>query len=179
MTRLVKDLLILSKLDHGKNQLRREQFNLSRLLADVVKKMTISANAKNLTLTYEPTNEISAFMGDKDRIEQVITNIISNAIKYTPNGGKINIKAGKLYGDLLVEIKDNGIGIPKEDRNRIFERFYRVDKARSRESGGTGLGLSIALEIIHQHGGHIGLVDKEGPGLRVRIELLTEGPSHV
>ena len=105
-------------------------------------------------------------------------NIVSNSIKYTPDVGHIRISAGQWPAKVWMEVADDGIGIPKEDRGRIFERFYRVDKARSRESGGTGLGLSIAKEIIDRHEGIIELLDRPGPGLTVRITLLMEGPRH-
>ena len=105
-------------------------------------------------------------------------NVVSNAVKYTPDGGRITISAGQTGSCVWMEVADNGIGIPPEDRDRIFERFYRVDKARSRESGGTGLGLSIAKEIVDQHQGFIGLVDKQEPGLTIRIELPVEGPGY-
>ena len=113
--------------------------------------------------------------GDRERILQVLMNILSNAIKYTPDGGTIVLSAGADEKWVWVEVSDNGIGIPKEDRGRIFERFYRVDKARSRESGGTGLGLSIAKEIVERHEGHLLLVDKEEPGTTLRLELPIEG----
>ena len=105
-------------------------------------------------------------------------NVISNSIKYTPDNGKILIRAGREGDRVWMEVSDNGIGIPAEDRPRIFERFYRVDKARSRESGGTGLGLSIAKEIIDRHEGALRLVDRPGPGLTVRMELKMEGPGY-
>jgi two-component system sensor histidine kinase VicK len=105
-------------------------------------------------------------------------NIVSNAIKYTPNGGKIRISAGLKENFIWMEVADNGIGIPPADRSRIFERFYRVDKARSRESGGTGLGLSIAKEIMKRHHGTLELVDRPGPGSTLRMTLPVEGPSH-
>ena len=104
--------------------------------------------------------------------------MVSNAIKYTPDNGTIDISAGRAGDRVWMEVADNGIGIPAEDRPRIFERFYRVDKARSRESGGTGLGLSIAKEIIDRHQGRIFLVERPGPGITLRIELLVEGPDH-
>lgn len=107
---------------------------------------------------------------------QVMMNIVSNAIKYTPDGGQITISAGMAGEKVWMQVDDNGIGIPESDRDRIFERFYRVDKARSRQSGGTGLGLSIALEIMRQHEGRLFLVDKDGPGLRIRMELPIAGP---
>ena len=110
--------------------------------------------------------------------KQALRILVDNSIKYTPDGGRIRISAGRQDRRVWMEVADNGIGIPKEDRGRIFERFYRVDKARSRESGGTGLGLSIAKEIIDRHEGTIELVDRSGPGLTVRITLLVEGPHH-
>ncbi len=171
MTRLVRDLLILSKLDYGKNQLRKERFNLSNLLADVITKMKISADNKNQTLTYEPTNSISSFVGDKDRIEQVIINIISNAIKYTPEGGEIFVTSMCVYDTAYIKVKDTGIGIPRKDLSHIFERFYRVDKARARAQGGTGLGLAIAKEIVDAHDGTIEINSVFTKGTEVVIKL--------
>jgi len=171
MTRLVRDLLILSKLDYGKNQLRKERFNLSKLLADVISKMKISADNKNQTLIYEPTNSISSFVGDKDRIEQVIINIISNAIKYTPEGGEIFVTSMCVYDTAYIKVKDTGIGIPRKDLSHIFERFYRVDKARARAQGGTGLGLAIAKEIVEAHDGTIEIHSVFTKGTEVIIKL--------
>ena len=105
-------------------------------------------------------------------------NIVSNSIKYTPDGGHIDIYAGQRRGRVWMIVDDDGIGIPEEDRPRIFERFYRVDKARSRQSGGTGLGLSIAKEIVDRHRGRLAILDKDGPGLAVRLDLYIEGPEH-
>ena len=122
--------------------------------------------------------ELPQVIGDRERIVQVMMNVISNSIKYTPDNGKILIRAGRDGNWVWMEVSDNGIGIPVEDRPRIFERFYRVDKARSRESGGTGLGLSIAKEIIDRHEGVLRLVDRPGPGLTVRMELKMEGPGY-
>ncbi len=170
MTRLVKDLLLISSLE-GKMILNRTMFSLKEMINDVVSTMTLVANEKGHRLNFEAIAEIPDFYGDRDKLEQVLYNIISNSIKYTQNGGKISIRAGKLYGDFFVEVKDNGIGIPKKDLERIFERFYRVDKARSRELGGTGLGLSISKSIIDAHGGTIKVESKVGEGTKVIIFL--------
>ncbi|MBQ5740217.1 MAG: diguanylate cyclase, partial [Oscillospiraceae bacterium] len=123
---------------------------------------------------HELTNQYDSLpmiMGDRGRLEQVMMNVLGNAVKYTPDGGHIAVTAGTLGDKVWMEVADDGIGIPKADRSRIFERFYRVDKARSRESGGTGLGLSIATEIVSRHNGTLSLVDREGPGTTVRLEL--------
>ncbi len=171
MTRLVKDLLVLSRLDYSKKGIKQEEFDLSRLVENVVEKQSINAKAAKQTLVYEPVSKMPLFVGDKDSIEQVIVNIISNAIKYTGSDGKIYVTTGKMYKNLYVKIKDNGIGIPKEDIPHIFERFYRVDKARSRERGGTGLGLAISHDIIKAHGGSITVNSVYGAGTEVVIIL--------
>lgn len=170
MTRLVKDLLLISSLE-GKMVLHRSMFSFKSMINDVVSTMSLVANEKGHRLSFEAIAELPEFYGDRDKLEQVLYNVISNAIKYTPNGGKINIRAGKLYGDFFVEVKDNGIGIPEKDLERIFERFYRVDKARSRELGGTGLGLSISKSIIDAHGGNIKVESTVGEGTKVIIFL--------
>lgn len=171
MARLVKDLLILSKLDYGKEQMHMERFNLSNLLADVIKKIKINSDNKKQSLIFEPTNPITNFFGDKDRIEQVLVNIISNAIKYTPEGGEIFVTSMCVYDTAYIKVKDTGLGIPKKDLSHIFERFYRVDKARSRAQGGTGLGLAIAKEIVEAHDGTIEISSVFTKGTEVIIKL--------
>ena len=104
----------------------------------------------------------------------MVLNILTNSIKYTKDGGKIKIYVGFVYNDAYIKIIDNGIGIPEEDLNRIFERFYRVDKARSREFGGTGLGLSIAKEILDKNGGSIDIKSEVGKGTEVVIKVPTK-----
>ena len=170
MTRLVKDLLLISSLE-GKIVLNKTMFSLKDMINDVVSTMTLVADEKGHRLQFEAVAEIPEFYGDRDKLEQVLYNVISNSIKYTPNGGKITIKAGRLYGEFFVEVRDNGIGIPEKDLSRIFERFYRVDKARSRELGGTGLGLSISKGIIDAHGGTIKVDSEVGKGTKVMISL--------
>lgn len=155
MTRLIKELLTLSSLDHNKLTIMKTEFSLDELINDIVTKLTMQAKEHELTINYSKTTDIPKIYADIDRIEQVITNVVGNSIKYTQKGGEINIYAGFLYNEAYIKIHDNGIGIPKKDLNKVFDRFYRVDKARSREKGGTGLGLAIAREIVELHGGSI------------------------
>jgi two-component system sensor histidine kinase VicK len=171
MTRIVKDLLTLSSLDSKKLSTFFTEFSLDELLRDITAKMSMEAKSHNHRLEYYPSTSIPNIFGDRDRIEQVITNILSNSIKYTPDGGRIEVYAGYLYNEAYIKIKDNGIGIKQEDLSRIFERFYRVDKARSRESGGTGLGLAIAKNFIELHGGTIKVDSEIGKGTEVLIKL--------
>ena len=178
MTHIVQDLLTLSRFDSGRDDLKLSWFSFEGAVQDLYNAVYMEAQRHShaLELTLEPG--LPQVRADRERIMQVMMNIVSNAIKYTPDGGRIQISAGQVGKRVWMQVDDNGIGIPAADRPRIFERFYRVDKARSRQSGGTGLGLSIAKEIVDRHEGVLALVDREGPGLSVRMELNIEGPSH-
>ncbi len=171
MTRLVKDLLTLSQLDSSKVIERRKKFDLSQLISSVVEKLSITAKQTGHRIKLDINMSSPVCFGEPDAIEQVITNIISNAIKYTPGGGKVDIKCYGDFSKAYITVQDNGIGIPETDLPRIFERFYRVDKARSRQSGGTGLGLAIAKEIILRHEGTIEIESPQQKGTIVKIML--------
>lgn len=174
MTRIVKDLLTLSHLDHKSEQPQKvERIDIKQLLENVVDKMIINAKNKSQTLSYRPITDTPLFKGDRDKLEQVVINIVGNAIKYTPEGGNIEIYTGRLYNDIYIKVIDNGIGIPKENISRVFERFYRVDKARSRDTGGTGLGLAIAKQIVESFGGNITITSEPDKGTEVIISLPT------
>ena len=178
MTHIVQDLLTLSRFDSGHSELRLERFSFEEAIRDVYNAVLLAAQHQGHTVGLNLEAGLPAVRGDRERLLQVMMNVVANAIKYTPDGGRITISAGRSGERVWMEVTDNGIGIPPEDRPRIFERFYRVDKARSRESGGTGLGLSIAKEIVDRHEGSIEIVDRPGPGLTVRIALKLEGPGH-
>ena len=171
MTHIVQDLLTLSRLDSGRTELKMSRFPFGDAIEGVCRAVELDAQRHRHTLVRDFPGDLPMVMGDRDRLEQVMMNVIGNAIKYTPDGGTIRVSAGAEGDQVWMEVWDNGIGIPKGDRERIFDRFYRVDKARSRESGGTGLGLSIARELVQRHGGAIGLTDHQGPGTTVRITL--------
>ncbi len=173
MTRLVSDLLILSRLDNGV-KLNLTHMHIEPILRDVAEKMQFEAKKKHQVLTYTMINEIPTLALDYDRMQQVIINIVSNAIKYTSNYGAVKIYSSYVSDNAIIRIVDNGMGIPEKDVKRIFERFYRVDKARSREQGGTGLGLAIAKEIINAHAGDITLNSKLNEGTEIIITLPVE-----
>lgn len=172
MNRLVKDLLQLSRLDYQQEKWYKKESNLISLLKAVVTKVELTAKNKNQHLNYIfDENQRILTVIDKDGIEQVLLNVLSNAIKYTQEGGRIDIDALQSGKDAQLIIADNGIGIPEKELSRVFERFFRVDKARSRGMGGTGLGLAISKQIIEEHHGSIEIESKEGKGTKVIITL--------
>lgn len=171
MTRLVSDLLQLTKFDYKKVAWNRIRFDIKELTKQICDKHKIQAEKKNQMVECYVTSNVPDVYGDRDGIEQVITNILTNSIKYTPENGSIKVYVGSVHDDAYIKIIDNGIGIPKEDLPRVFERFYRVDKARSREMGGTGLGLPIAKEIIEENGGSIDINSEIGIGTEVVIKI--------
>lgn len=171
MTRLVKDLLQLSRLDNQQMSWNIEEVSLKEIVKNIVSRMQLEASQKNQKLESFIIGEIPNIKADKDRLEQVVVNIIGNALKYTPDNGQITIYVGKLINDIYVKVTDTGIGIENEALERVFERFYRVDKARSRDLGGTGLGLSIAKEIVEAQGGTINITSEEGKGSEVTVRL--------
>ena len=174
MNRLVADLLQLSRFDYQKNKFTAVKFNLDDLAKEVTEKMQYVASQKGHKLECVVNMVPPPIYADKDAIEQVIINVVSNSIKYTPDGGEITIYIGSLAGKAYIKVVDNGIGIPEKDLKRIFERFYRVDKARSREMGGTGLGLSIVKEIVDKNNGTIEMKSEQGKGTEVIITLPTK-----
>ena len=171
MARIVSNLLQLSNMDYNKTVWHKVEYPVGKLIKDSCMKLELAFKEKNQKLNVEIAEDIPDIVIDKDGIEQVILNIISNAIKYTPENGTIDIYAREEEQQVMITIKDNGLGIPDEDKGRIFERFYRVDKGRSRELGGTGLGLSIAKQIAESHGGDILLKSEYGIGTEVDIIL--------
>ncbi len=173
MTRIVQDLLVLSRLDNRRMTWRPSRFDLLSAVQGMCSALETEARAHSHTLTMSPDkSEPLMIFADKERIEQVVSNIIGNAVKYTPNGGKIDVILERVDNSKYkICVKDTGVGIPAEDLEHLFERFYRVDKSRSTDAGGTGLGLSIAKEIIDAHGGSISIDSEYGNGTTVTIIL--------
>ncbi len=171
MTHIVRDLLVLSRLDNNRTQWNISDFDISAALLHVCQVMQVDAKTHNHNFVFDPDLAPLSVHADKERIEQVIINIISNAFKYTPDGGTISVRLEEVDDHVNIKVRDNGIGVPKEDLPRLFERFYRVEKARTSDTGGTGLGLAIAKEIVEAHGGTITIKSKQNVGTEVVIIL--------
>jgi two-component system sensor histidine kinase VicK len=172
MNRLVKELLQLSRMENQQEQWSMKELNIIPLLQNAVTKVELTAAAKKqqLNILFKSDERLPVVV-DRDKIEQVVLNILSNSIKYTQEGGRIDVDALRREKTVYIIVSDNGIGIPEEELGRVFERFFRVDKARSRAMGGTGLGLSISKQIVDEHGGNIEIESKEGRGTKVTISL--------
>lgn len=171
MTRLVKDLLTLTKLDYDRMEASDTPVDLRDIAERVAASMDIEARKQGVEIHRDLPADMPLVSGERDRLQQVVMNIVSNAVKYNQRGGRVDITGGCEGGTVRLTVADTGLGIPEADLPRIFERFYRVDKARSREKGGTGLGLAIAREIIEFHGGGIAVESREGLGTTVTITL--------
>lgn len=174
MAKLVTDLLTLSRYDNKKVTQEVTSFDLGELVKKCQEKLRFEIEKKGHNVECFVTASVPPVVADKYGIERVVLNILSNAIKYTPDNGTIKVYVGFVYNDAYIKVIDNGIGIPESDLTRIFERFYRVDKARSRELGGTGLGLSIAKEILDKNKGSIDIKSKVGKGTEVVIRIPTK-----
>ena len=175
MSRLIDDLLILSKLESHQMTIESAPVDLSDIITSTVKGFEKQALNKGLRLSASAQEGLPAVLGDRDRLEQVVVNLLDNAIKYTPPGGSVVISAARAGQSVRVDVSDTGIGIPPEDLGRIFERFYRVDKARSRELGGTGLGLAIVKHIIQVHNGRLHVQSVPGKGSKFSFLLKSAG----
>lgn len=172
MIRLVTDLLQLSRLDSQEVVINKEPTDLVGMLEDVADRFSFQLKQKSIDISIEVKQPIAPLMLDADQIDQLLDNLVSNAIKYTPEEGSITITVETVDDDWIqVSVEDTGVGIKKKDLQRVFERFYRVDKARSRNMGGTGLGLSIAREIVRAHGGIIAIQSDPPQGTRVSFTL--------
>ncbi|GIM45852.1 PAS domain-containing sensor histidine kinase [Collibacillus ludicampi] len=171
MVRLVNDLLQLSRFDSGTEGWNFSPQSLAGLLDRAVERFSVQCRNQGIGMFVEVEPRLPQVVVDRDKLDQVLDNLISNALKYTPEKGMIRLAASRDGDMVVVKVIDTGIGIPKKDLPRIFERFYRVDKARSRKLGGTGLGLSIAQQIIEKHGGKIQIESELGRGTTVLFTL--------
>ncbi|ARU60444.1 hypothetical protein CBW65_04685 [Tumebacillus avium] len=171
LKRLVTDLLELSKIESGHTVFHFEPFDLTALVKRTVEKYRHQAESLGLTLETELPPAHLQLEGDSDRIAQVLINLLGNAIAYTPSGGRVDVSVMEQEDDVVLKVRDTGVGIPAEDIPRLFERFYRVDKARARRSGGTGLGLAIVKHILESHHGQVEVTSVVGEGSEFTITL--------
>ncbi len=173
MEKIVSDLLLLSEMEAPDRSLRKEKLALSELIRSAADALQPAAKAKQQSLTIEIPSDVPPASGDSQKIYQVLVNLLHNAIQYTPEKGQIQVQVRSAIAGVEIMVSDTGIGIPSSELARIFERFYRVDKGRSRESGGTGLGLSIVKHIIEAHGGRVRVESEPGQGSRFTLFLPT------
>ena len=173
MIRMINDLLNLSRMDSGAQQMDLELVNFNELVDYILDRfdMMVNNQEKNYRIVREFTERDLWVEIDTDKIMQVIDNIMNNAIKYSPDGGKIEVHLMETHNNVVLSISDEGLGIPKKDLEKVFERFYRVDKARARQQGGTGLGLAISKEVMKAHQGQIWVESVEGKGSTFYISL--------
>jgi two-component system phosphate regulon sensor histidine kinase PhoR len=164
LARLTDDLLKLSKMDADRLEVEIRRVSVSELIESCLETAQRRAAEKNIHISVEPTDNLPDIAGDRRRLAEVLQNLLDNAIQYTLAEGRIVLSAEQREGEVIFTVADTGIGIPKADQSRIFERFYRVDAARSREAGGTGLGLSIAKHLVEVHGGRIWIDSEVGRG---------------
>jgi two-component system OmpR family sensor kinase len=174
MARIVDDLLTLSQFDDGAPALVRKPLDFADLVIEVCEQQRNQAKAKGVELELNKTVPIM-MQGDSSRLRQMVRNLLDNAIKYTPAGGKVSIELAQSNGNFAFRVSDSGIGIPSSDLPHIFDRFYRVDKARTREEGGSGLGLSIVKRVVESHGGKIKVTSEVGTGTVLTVVMTSSG----
>lgn len=168
---LLGDLIEISRIESGEMKMSFRYFPLKEFLQQVIVEMQTIARQKNIKLTLDESSEDVEVLGDKERLKEVMVNLIDNAVKYTPENGSVTVSYLKLDNAVKVSVKDTGIGIAQEHLSRIFERFYRVDKERSREAGGTGLGLAIVKHIVEAHGSNVEVQSEVGKGSEFSFTL--------
>jgi signal transduction histidine kinase len=171
MNRLVLELLELARLESGSDEIKREIVQVKQLLEGVIRQFSIRAEQSNIDLEYD-VGELPTCVGDPDRLVQAFSNLLDNAIKHTPPNGIVEISADQNGTEIVVTISDSGPGIPEDEINRIFERFYQIDKSRARDSQrGSGLGLAIVKQIITAHRGQISVYNNQTQGAVFEIRI--------
>jgi signal transduction histidine kinase len=172
LTRLVDSLLTMSRADAGRIPLQYTEFALLDLAKEAASVIEVLAEEKNQSMSIEGHDGI-VVRGDRLILRQALINLLDNAVKYSPEGGRVEVRIGSNASEAFVDVRDSGPGIPPEHRSKVFDRFYRVDKSRSRGAGGAGLGLSISEWAVHAHGGRVELDCDHGPGCTFRICIPT------
>ena len=173
LAQLITDLLDLTRLETEERVEYPDLVDVRGVLITVLARMRSAARKKNITLQWKRFGRAAQYTvrGDETQLVSMFTNLVDNAIKYTPPGGRVEVTGGMQGSGIVIQIADTGIGIPEEELSRIFERFYRVDKARSKATGGTGLGLSIVKHVAENHGGHLTVESTPGEGSMFTVYL--------
>ena len=171
LSRLIEQLLELSRLESGELPLQREDVSLAPLVTLVLSEIDVARSYNGVTVESELPEDLPAVDADRERVHQVLFNLLDNAVRFTPPGGAVTVSAHRHDGSVEVQVADTGVGIPPEHLPRLFERFYRADPARSREDGGTGIGLAIARSVVEAHGGHIRAESELGKGSVFTFDL--------
>ena len=164
LTQMVNELLDLSRIESGTVRLMLDDVDLVKVARSTAERLRMFAERQGLQIDLDAPERVSPVRGDEDRLGQVLVNLLHNAVKFSPDGGRIVVGVSEQPGEIRVWVRDPGIGVPRGDLARIFERFYKVDRARVRGRGGTGLGLSIARHVVESHGGRIWVESDEGSG---------------
>ncbi len=172
LAQIVEELLELSRIESGQIPLAREQVDIRAVLDRAVERLRSQAEKQQLALAFDEKNELPAVLGDPERLERAVMNLIHNAIKFTPAGGSIRVAARHANGSVFIQISDTGVGIPADDLPRIFERFYKGDRARG--GGGTGLGLAVVKHTAQAHGGSVSVNSRQGEGSTFTLSLPLE-----
>jgi two-component system phosphate regulon sensor histidine kinase PhoR len=179
LVQMVSELLDLARIEHGDVPMRRDPVDVGEVVRSTINRLQPFADRQEVTLRYQlpESSDDRAVTGDEERLEQVLVNLVHNAIKFSPAGGEVEVSVSRTDGEpakIVTKVQDNGQGIPRKSLERVFERFYKVDRARTRDgSSGTGLGLSIARHIVEAHGGRVWAESVEGEGATFIVELPT------
>ncbi|MEX1173843.1 MAG: ATP-binding protein [Chloroflexota bacterium] len=173
LVQMVNELMDLSRIESGGTVQLRDGVDLGRLAADAADRLRLFAERQGVDLRVEPGDGLPTVRGDAPRLGQVVVNLVHNAVKFSPDGGSVTVRTSAMDDDVVVSVQDHGVGIPVGVQDRIFERFYKVDRARQRPEagGGTGLGLAIARHVVEQHGGRIWVESREGVGSTFHVAL--------
>ncbi len=170
MTDIVNDLLALARLENNENSLHIREVDVNKMLRDIIKRLQPLAETKNIDISFEAAKEVKVD-ADEVKLSLAISNLVDNGIKYTPVDGKVKVSVDADNQDCFITVQDSGIGISEQEQSRIFDRFYRVDKTRDRETGGTGLGLAITHSIIMLHNGSVKIISGEGEGATFIVRM--------
>jgi signal transduction histidine kinase len=176
--RLVEQLLDLSRLESGEVPLQRQEVPLCAVVTQVMSEIDVARSDRGVDVDADIPDDLPPIEADRERVHQVLFNLVDNAVRFTPPGGAVTVSAHRDNGNVEIAVSDTGVGIPAEHLPRLFERFYRVDPARSRGDGGTGIGLAIARSVVEAHGGHIRAESELGKGSVFIFDLPTSSSAN-